>query len=123
MHHFPKPPKLKDKLLDIELEIRDAVKGRLKNNESDIIEHISKRTSKQRIGPLEDSNDSVPTNDPKNSIQNQTKRGQLCEFLQTRATRARNFAVFVLNLMYGFGYVAVNATFLTIAPLDMYRLS
>ena len=73
----PEIEKLKDKLLDIELELRAARKGQLKSDEDDVIEHCktnskafyafanAKRTTKQRIGPLEDSSTGVMTNEPK----------------------------------------------------------
>jgi len=72
----PKIEKLKQVLVDIELEIRDSIQGRLKKNEEELIDQIdvnskvfyavanSKRTTKQRVGPLEDpENNNALTND------------------------------------------------------------
>ena len=73
----PKMSKLQGDLIDIELEIRDEIKGQLKEDENEIIEQIrtnpkafysyanSRQKMKQRIGPLENKTTKTLTSGPK----------------------------------------------------------
>ena len=68
---------LKGTIIDIELEIRDRIKGQLNEDEATVIEQIktnpkafysyanSFQKTKQNIGPLEDTESHALTNDPK----------------------------------------------------------
>ena len=78
--------KVKGKLVEGELEMRDMIQGKLKDDEREIIDQIkvspkafyayanSFQKTKQRIGPLEEQNTKELTSDPTkmaNILQNQ----------------------------------------------------